>query len=89
MPALLSNRILLVWLVLVGATCVSWFLGADHGLDSHTAVTAAVLVVAFVKVRLVGLHFMELHRAPQPLRGLFEGYVIVVLATLLVLYNVL
>ncbi|MCW3013489.1 MAG: hypothetical protein JWO02_581 [Solirubrobacterales bacterium] len=89
MPAIPGSRILLVWGVLVGATCVSWFLGADHGIDNHALVTAAVLAVAFVKLRLVGMHFMELDRARQPLRGLFEGYVIVVLGALLVLYNVL
>jgi hypothetical protein len=52
-------------------------------------VTAAVLAVAFVKVRLIGIHFMELGTAPRVLRGLFEGYVVVVALALFALYVVL
>jgi Prokaryotic Cytochrome C oxidase subunit IV len=32
------------------------------------------LLIAFIKVRLVGLYFMELRGAPTVLRGLFEAY---------------
>ncbi|WP_354698901.1 hypothetical protein DSM112329_04599 [Paraconexibacter sp. AEG42_29] len=88
MAALLRTRLFAVYVVLVAATCVSWILGADHGSGSHTTVAAIVLVVAFVKVWLVGHEFMELGGALQPLKGIFEAYVVVVLAVLLVLYNV-
>ena len=33
-----------------------------------------------LKVRLIGLHFMDLRVAPTPLRLLFEGYVLAVFA---------
>jgi cytochrome c oxidase subunit IV len=33
-----------------------------------------VLGIASIKVRLVGLDFMELRSAPIPLRAAFEGY---------------
>jgi hypothetical protein len=76
------TRLLLLWLALVLATGLSWLLGADAtDLDSQ-AVGSAVIVVAFVKFRLVGLHFMHLRTAPALLRGLFEGYVVVVASTL-------
>lgn len=72
------------WLVLVAATVASYALGAEHGIGSATAV--AVLGIAAVKVRLVGLDFMELRSAPIPLRAAFEGYCVVLWAGLSGLY---
>ncbi len=60
------------WLVLIAATLVSYILGADHGIGSVTVVV--VLGVAAIKIRLIGLDFMELRSAPLPLRATFEGY---------------
>ncbi len=85
---LVGGRVALVWVALVAATLLSWQLGGGHGFaggDPRSA-TVAVLVVAFVKVRLVGLHFMELRDAPRALRALFEGYVAVVGTALVVMY---
>lgn len=62
----------MVWAVLVVATLVSWAVGSDHGTGSLVAVI--VLGVALVKVRFVGLDFMELRNAPLALRAAFEGY---------------
>ncbi len=42
-------------------------------------------VRAMLKVRLIGLHFMDLRVAPTPLRLLFEGYVLAVFAALAIL----
>ena len=44
------------------------------------------MLVAFIKVRLVGLHFMELRSAPLALRTLFEAYVVVVFTVVIVMY---
>lgn len=74
-----------VWLVLVVATGLSWWLGADH---TGGLATIGVLAVAFFKVRLIGLHFMELRGAPTPLRAMFEGYVVLVPVALAVVYLV-
>ncbi len=68
------SRLTIVWAALVAATCVSWSVGA------------AALAIAFVKVRYIGLEFMELRGADAVLRGLFEAYVLVVGATLLALH---
>jgi hypothetical protein len=73
-----------VWAVLVGATLVSWAVGSDHGTGSFIAVV--VLGVALVKVRFVGLDFMELRHAPLPLRAAFECYCVVLWAALTGMY---
>ncbi len=87
MAALLRLRIHLVWLLLVFATGLSWQFG--HGLgfgDRYHYATAAVLVIAFVKIRFVFLDFMELRHAPLPLRLIFEVWAVGACATLIGLY---
>ncbi len=58
----------IVWMVLVAATCVSLWLGTDHGFHDPTAAMGALLAVAFVKVALIGGQFMELNHASRRLR---------------------
>ena len=84
--ALLRNRVTLVWVALVLATIVSWWLGTDHGLDDATAASVVILVIAMLKVRCVGLYFMDLRHAPTALRGVFEAYCLGLLAALVGLY---
>jgi hypothetical protein len=72
------------WLVLIAATVTSYALGADHGTGSLMAVM--VLAIAAIKVRLVGLDFMEIRNAPVPLRVAFEGYCLALWALLAGLY---
>jgi heme/copper-type cytochrome/quinol oxidase subunit 4 len=86
---LLRGSFLAVWVMLIAATFVSWFLGADHGIRDHHVATAVILLVAFVKVRFVGLYFMELRDAPRRLRTLFEVHCATVCATMLTVYFVL
>ena len=73
------------WLVLIVATLISYALGADHGTGS----VIVVLAIAAIKVRLVGLDFMELRSAPVPLRVAFEGYCLGLWALLSGLYLLL
>jgi heme/copper-type cytochrome/quinol oxidase subunit 4 len=84
--SLVKARFTAVWLVLVAATLISFWLGTDHGLSSAEARTVLIMLVAFIKVRFVGLYFMELREAPYLLRGLFEGYCLVVCAMILGFY---
>lgn len=74
--SLFHARSTYVWVGLVVVTLVSWAVGAGHGLGSGVAVW--VLALAAVKVRYVGLDFMELRRAPWILRGIFEFYCVAV-----------
>ena len=77
MTALFRHRQTVVYLALVAATCVSFALGSSHGLEGGgvEVATAVVLAIAFVKVRYVGLDFMELREAATPLRVAFELWV--------------
>jgi Prokaryotic Cytochrome C oxidase subunit IV len=87
MASLFRNRITAIWLLLVAATLLSWE-SARVGFvaEEHRFVTSAIMLVAFVKVRFVGLHFMELRQAPLPLRLLFEAWLVVVCAAILIVY---
>jgi hypothetical protein len=82
--SLLRARSTFVWLALVVVTIVSWAVGADHGLGSGIAVV--VLALAMIKVRFVGLDFMELRTAPLLLRAAFEAYCVVLWAVLAAMY---
>jgi caa(3)-type oxidase subunit IV len=85
---LIRTRTNLVWLVLVLATLISWALGTDHGFDrsgQHTA-SVAILLIAFIKVRLIGLYFMELKNAPTALRAAFEAYCVGVCAMTITMF---
>ena len=76
---LLQGRYTAVWAVLLAIGLVSFWLGSGHELGATTA-SVIVLVVAFIKIRWVGLYFMELKEAPRLLRTVFELYCVVVCA---------
>ena len=78
MTALLRTPATAIWMVLIVATMTSLALGSEHGINSHNLASTAILLIAFIKVRLVGLYFMELREAPTVLRGLFEAYCVIV-----------
>ncbi|BBZ15540.1 cytochrome C oxidase subunit IV family protein [Mycobacterium branderi] len=84
LPLLLRARSTLVWLGLVIVTLVSWTVGAEHGVGSGVGVL--VLALAAIKVRFVGLDFMELRTAPYILRGIFEAYCITLWVVLAGMY---
>ena len=87
--SLLRTKATAIWLILVTAATVSWWLGTDHGLAAghdHTLVGVVIMLVAFFKIRLVGLYFMDLKDAPAVLRGLFEGYCVAVGALVIGMY---
>lgn len=74
-----------VWMFLVAATVLTAVLGLEqHG--GSTAVGLVLLAIAFVKIRLVALHFMEIREAPLALRALVEAYVGVTFVALVAIY---
>jgi hypothetical protein len=85
---LLRQNVTAIWLGLALVTCVSWWLGTEHG-TSHTIATIGVIVIGFTKVQFIGLYFMELKGAPIALLVLFEIYAVVVPAALIVMYLVM
>ncbi|WP_028079153.1 cytochrome C oxidase subunit IV family protein [Solimonas soli] len=78
------RRVIGVWLLLIAATLLSWE-STTLGAWQHLA-SVAVVVVAFLKVRFIGLDFMELRHAPLPLRLLFEAWVVMVCIAILYFY---
>jgi hypothetical protein len=88
LTGLLKTRISLIWLLLIVATITSLLLGTDNLVTAVKAASVLVIVVAFIKVRFVGLYFMELRDAPVQLRLIFEGYCLVVCTALVVMFLV-
>lgn len=89
MRQVVSHYTTWIWLLLVALTTMSWEVGDGHTTGagiSAAMVTPILLLVAFFKVRMVGMHFMELKTAPLPLRLLFEAWVIVTCGVLLLIY---
>jgi hypothetical protein len=83
--ALSSSRIRLfhsdaptaVWVVLVGASFLSYWLGADHGIPIATLSAAVVVLIGFVKAWLVGRYYMETRETTKVLRTIFDVWVAV------------
>ncbi|MBA3744365.1 cytochrome C oxidase subunit IV family protein [Sporichthya sp.] len=76
----------IVWAALVIFTVISFLLGGEHLIDNKTLAAAIVVGIAAIKIRLVGLHFMELKGAPVALRAAFEGYCVVLFVALMGIY---
>lgn len=70
------------------ATALSWWLGGDHdiGMNARALTMAAIAVVAFVKVHLVGMYFMQLRHAPAMLRFSFMAWTVVTCALVIGLF---
>jgi Prokaryotic Cytochrome C oxidase subunit IV len=81
-----GRPVTVVWAVLVLATLVSYWLGDGHGTTRTAGVL--VLVTAFVKVALIGEHFMELRSAPPQLRLVFHTWCLLVPIVLCGIYMV-
>ena len=79
-------RATLVWLGLVVATLVAALIGEHSGPGGASVATAAVIVIALVKARFVGLEFMELRGAPVIMRIAYEAWTVLVCTVLLGLY---
>lgn len=88
MVDLLRSPITVIWALLIAATGVSWWLGKGGEVSDPDLAGALVLIVAFVKVRFVGMYFMELRHAPLPLKLIYEGWCIAVATTVVTLFLV-
>jgi hypothetical protein len=72
---LLKNPVDRVWLMLVAATLVTWWIG-EGGWASSGGFAAVALMfgLAFVKGTLIALDFMETRHAPPLWRRLLLGW---------------
>jgi heme/copper-type cytochrome/quinol oxidase subunit 4 len=83
--SVLRERVTWVWLGLMALTCATtWGLSKD--LFSPAVAVVGIFLIAAVKVRYVMLDFMELRRAPLPVRAAFEAWPVLVVATILGLW---
>jgi hypothetical protein len=80
----------LVWIILVAATFATFWLGTDHPFSNLSVRLASVLalVLAFVKVWLIGMEFMEIRQAPRALKVAFGVWITVIGGGLLLLYAI-
>lgn len=80
----LNNPANRAWLILILATLTTFWLGEVGA--AGTLAVVSLLLIAFVKGRLVILDFMELREAPLFWRGLLEGWLILVSSLILLAY---
>lgn len=88
---LLRTRTSIVWLALILATLLTWSLGGSHhtpGMGGGSSLAGiSIILIAFIKIRFIGMYFMELRHAPLALRGVFEVYCAVTCGVLIVLFG--
>ena len=82
--AFLQNSVNRAWVVLMIATAITWYLGEVGA--AGTGAIVGMLLIAFVKGRLVILDFMELREAPKLWRFLLEGWMLLVGSLILLAY---
>lgn len=66
----------LIWMSLMAATCLTWWL-AD-GSMTETCFKVVVIIVAAIKARIVFQCFMEVRSLTLPWKFVFDGWVSVV-----------
>ena len=84
-----ARRIVLVWVVLSVMTIASWQLGSARGhseFSPSTAVTVGIVTAAAIKCRLIISHFMEVRTAPVWLRRVTDGWLALLVVSILGLY---
>jgi hypothetical protein len=77
-----TRRVTVVWVALLGLTLASFVVGIEQGTGVASAAAIVIIGIALFKVRLIGIHFMDLRVAPHALRLIFEAYVLVVFVVL-------
>ncbi len=81
-----TRRVTLIWGLLLALTFGSFLVGVEQGAGFASAGGVIIVGIAMFKVRLIGIHFMDLRAAPLALRVLFEGYVLAVFLVLAALH---
>jgi caa(3)-type oxidase subunit IV len=81
----MTRRVTVVWAVLIGLTFASFIVGIEQSAGMASAAAVVIIAIALCKVRLIGKHFMDLRAAPRTLRLMFDGYVLAVFTTLVML----
>jgi heme/copper-type cytochrome/quinol oxidase subunit 4 len=80
--SVLRERVTLVWIALMAATCVTTWVLSKDAFSPEVAVVGTFLL-AGLKVRYVMLDFMELRRAPTAPRVVFQIWIVAVTVMIL------
>ena len=91
MISLLAKPVSAVWLLLMLATGLSWWLGLDQGAAAdqqgdYRYISSSLIIIAFIKVRIVIRYFMEVRQAPLALKLVCDAWVVLVCGTIIYLY---
>lgn len=81
----MHRNLFLAWSALVVLTFGSFAVGIEQSDRLAAAATVVIISAAMIKVRLIGLYFMDLRIAPRGLRFVFDAYVGLVFIGLTVL----
>jgi hypothetical protein len=89
-PAQVETRaVTIVWIVLCAITIGTWWLSPAHSAVAAVAsvsITVAVVILGFIKSRLIIRHFMEVRTAPRWLRLATDGWLVVLWGGVLAIY---
>ena len=90
MSTIFTRNVTLIWFLLLGLTLASWY-AADtaeiQNPDTARLIASGLLVLAYIKVRMVLMRFMEVRRALPLLRVAMEVWTLATTVLVLVLYN--
>jgi hypothetical protein len=79
----------ITWIVLCAVTIGTWWLSPAHsGVEAvaSVSISVAVVVLGFIKGRLIIRYFMEVGTAPRWLRLATDGWLLVLWTAVLVIY---
>ena len=85
--ALITHPFTLTWLLLVVATGIGWWFGqtAQSTQGNVSLAVSGVIIMAFVKIWLVGFQFMELKHAHSFWKAIFTIYACLIGGILMIL----
>jgi len=86
-----QSRLTIVLTLIVSVTLLSWLLGTgggQHPTAASLAISAAVVFIALVKVRIIMRELMEVGRAPAWLRWTSDIWLVLFFAALFVVHYV-
>jgi Prokaryotic Cytochrome C oxidase subunit IV len=75
-----------VWLILSAITVISWWLAPGGQAVASLPITVAVVLLGFVKGRMIIRYFMEVRTAPRWLKISTDAWLIVLWAAILGIY---
>jgi heme/copper-type cytochrome/quinol oxidase subunit 4 len=81
--------ITIAWLLLCVITIVSWWLSPAHSANAairSAPITLVVMVLGFIKCRLIIRYFMEVRSAPRWLRLATDGWLVALWVGALAIY---